>query len=431
MMLMSSWGRLSNEPHSVVSVSDPTRIGRNLKQELKGIAYGNGRSYGDICLNPGGILWHSAALNKMISFDQTTGILVCEAGVLLKDVQTLFAPKGWTLAVTPGTQFASVGGAIANDIHGKNHYSKGTFGDHVKRLTLVRTDGNIIECSTELNQDWFSATIGGMGLTGFVSQAELQLNRVPSTWLDVETIPFERVGDFFTLADQSDVGWEHTVSWIDCSSKNGRGLFMRANWASENKPLKAKAKPISFPFVPPISLVNNLSLRPFNTVYFHAGKWRAGNSRQHYQSFFYPLDNILKWNRMYGTQGFFQHQCVISRDVGNEAIQEMLGEIRQSSEGSFLAVLKTFGDRPPKGMMSFVQPGVTLALDFPNRGESTLRLLARLDGIVKNAKGRVYMAKDSSMSKTLFEDGYPNLQNFLRFRDPGISSQMSRRLIGN
>jgi FAD/FMN-containing dehydrogenase len=391
-----------------------------------------GRSYGDVCLNPNGVLWNTTGLDRFISFDASTGRLVCEAGVLLRDIQRLIIPRGWILPVTPGTQLVTVGGAIANDVHGKSHHVFGSFGDHVQRIKLTRTDGVIIECGPDLLPDWFSATVGGIGLTGVITQADIQLRRVAGPWLDTETVPYANLDEFFHLADDSEAEWEHTVSWIDCVSRGGgRGLFMRGNPSDVGLRPEPHDRELIMPFVPPMSLVNRLSLRLFNMAYFNLKKWQAGRSIVHYEPFLYPLDNLLEWNRMYGLKGFFQYQCVVPREVGLDAIQAMLGEIVHAGDGSFLAVLKTFGNRKSVGMMSFPRPGVTLALDFPNKGGRTLKLLDRLDAIVRETSGRIYLAKDARMPRDLFEAGYPRLAEFLQYRDPGISSALSRRLMGD
>ncbi len=432
MRLVSSWGRLTAHPHRVVSLNDPTKV-KDLVSSgpHPGVAYGMGRSYGDVCLNPEGTLWVTTGLDHFIAFDDSTGRLVCEAGVLLRDIQRLVIPRGWILPVTPGTQMVTVGGAIANDVHGKNHHVLGSFGDHVQGITLIRTDGEVIHCGPDERPDWFAATIGGLGLTGVIAQTEVQLRRVAGPWLDTETVPYANLDEFFRLADDSEADWEHTVSWIDCIAGGGRGLFMRGNSADVGQRPEPKERKLTMPLVPPFSLVNRLSLRPFNITYFNLKKWQAGRVISHYESFFYPLDNLLEWNRMYGPKGFFQYQSVVPREVGQGAVQAMLKEIARSGDGSFLAVLKTFGNRQPVGMLSFPQPGVTLALDFPNHGERTLKLFERLDAIVREAKGRLYPAKDARMPRELFEAGYPRLPEFMKYRDPGISSGLSRRLMGS
>ena len=443
MKRVSAWGRLSHDLHAVQVLTDRTQVTSVMAAHQPGLAFGNGRSYGDVGLNPQGNLWQTTGLNKLMSFDDTTGRLVCEAGVLLRDIQRLFVPRGWMLPVTPGTQLITVGGAIANDVHGKNHHAVGSFGDHVLRLTLARTGGEVLQLDWSTAPELMRATVGGLGLTGVVVSAELQLRRVGSAWLQTETLPYQGLSEFFALADTSEQDWEHTVSWIDCLSGPAlRGIFMRGNHVSQAQvqampalqsamaaqQRKAK-KPLAMPFVPPVSLVNGLSLKPFNLAYYHLQKLKSGFDVAHYEPFFYPLDNLQHWNRMYGPRGFYQYQSVVPREGGEAAVQAMLDVIAASGEGSFLAVLKTFGNREAKGMLSFPMPGVTLALDFPNRGERTLRLFNQLDAIVREAGGRLYMAKDARMPRDLFEAGYPRWPEFVKHRDPGISSAMSRRLM--
>lgn len=432
MASVSSWGRLGSWAHEIRVLSDRSPVELQLKAEKLGLAFGNGRSYGDVCLNPEGVLWLTSGLDKFIQFDNDTGLLRCESGVSLRDIQRVFIPRGWMLPVSPGTQMVSVGGAIANDVHGKNHHVQGSFGNHIRRILLKRTNGDSLECGSHVRNEWFRATVGGLGLTGVIVEADIQLRRVQGPWLDTETIPFQRVDEFFPLADTSEAEWEYTVAWIDCtSSDTGRGLFMRANHSSETSWPLASARARTMPFVPPVSLVNRLSLKPFNALYYHSNRIRARRTRVFFERFFYPLDNLLEWNRMYGPHGFYQYQSVIPRDVGADATKEMLRQIAKSGDGSFLAVLKTFGSRCSVGMLSFPMPGITLALDFPNRGARTHALFERLDAVVRDAGGRIYPAKDARMPRALFQAGYPNIEAFLPFRDPGISSAMSRRLLGS
>lgn len=432
MVAVSSWGRLSHWDHEVRSLHSRSQIRNQIKSDHQGLAYGMGRSYGDVCLNPKGLLWHTVGLDRFISFDMTTGRLVCEAGVLLRDIQRVFIPQGWILPVTPGTQMVTVGGAIANDVHGKNHHFAGSFGNHLHRLTIARTDGTGIECGPTLLPEWFSATVGGIGLTGVIVEVELQLVPVVSPWLNSETLPFEGLSEFFRLAHASEADWQYTVSWIDCLAKGQvRGLFMRANPGEQDENTPPKNRALTLPFVPPVSLVNPFSLKLFNQFYFNSKKNQTGLKKVYYEPFFYPLDHVRHWNRMYGRKGFFQYQTVIPPETGIDAIQAMLDEIARSNEGSFLSVLKTFGTKQSVGMLSFPKPGVTLALDFPNKNTQTQKLFERLDAIVREAGGRNYLAKDARMPKALFEMGYPRLQEFLRYKDPGISSAMSRRLMGS
>lgn len=426
---VSSWGRLGAPLHSLKPLYDDQAL--PTAHALKGLPFGNGRSYGDVCLNPDGVLWTTQGLDRFIAFDPETGLLTCEAGVLLRDVQRLVVPQGWMLPVTPGTQLVTLGGAIANDVHGKNHHVMGSFGDHVQSFRLLRTDGEVIVCGPKEQPDWFHATVGGMGLTGVISQATVQLRRVHGPWLETENEPFTNLSSFFDLADASEADWEHTVSWVDCLNGKGRGLFMRANHAvAQSGPLPSGGS-VGIPFVPPISLVNRLSLRPFNSAYYQLQARKRARALAHYEPFFHPLDNVKSWNRIYGPKGFYQYQSVVPRSTGKAAVLAMLEAISHSGEGSFLAVLKTFGNRPSVGMMSFPMPGVTLALDFPNKGAKTLTLIRRLDDIVRSAGGRIYAAKDACMPRDLFEQGYPRLKEFMQYRDPGISSAMSRRLMGS
>lgn len=431
MRTVSSWGLLTKAPHTVVPLTDRRSVGDDLRAGGPGIAYGAGRSYGDVDLNAGGVLWDVRGLDRFIAFDEGAGVLTVEAGLLIKDIQDLMIPRGWKLAVTPGTQLITVGGAVANDIHGKNHHSAGTFGHHVLRLTLARTDGELIECGPDLEPEWFAATVGGMGLTGVVLSATLQLERVAGPWIEAEDVVFESIEQFFALSDESDLSWKHSVSWVDCTTGGGRrGIFSRGNPSTETNERPQRSLPIGIPVTPPVSMVNGITLRAFNRAYFAMKKARSGRALVDYRTFFYPLDGINHWNRMYGPAGFFQYQSVIPRAGAVEATKEMLGEIARSGDGSFLGVLKTFGDIPSLGMLSFPAPGVTLALDFPNRGERTEALFRRLDAIVDSAGGRLYAAKDARMSRAMFERGYPRLGEFDEYRDPGISSELSRRLMG-
>ena len=430
---MNSWGRLSHLNHDIHYLSDLSRLNSQISVDLKkGLPYGMGRSYGDSCLNPDGILWNTTLLNRFIKFDPSTGIFSCESGVLLGDIQQLVTQHGWMLPVTPGTQMITVGGAIANDVHGKNHHRMGNFGEHVLSIELLRTDGQLRPCSRYVNPDFFWATVGGLGLTGVISKVELQLRKINSTHLDTESIPYDNLDQFVELSNESEREWEYTVSWIDClSKKNARGIFLRANHSQDSHFLPPPKNRRTMPFVPPISTINKLTLPILNSAYFHINKIKKGKGIASYQNFFYPLDSINHWNRMYGPKGFYQYQSVIPKVAAKEATQLMLNAIHQARLGSFLAVLKTFGDRPSMGMLSFPSPGITLAIDFPNNGERTHKLFQKLDAIVNNSGGRIYPAKDARMPKSLFESGYPRLQEFLDYRDPGISSALSRRLMGS
>jgi len=431
---VQAWGRLKQLDCEVLPLQEPQQVPVAMGASGRpGLAYGMGRSYGDACLNGAGPLWLTTGLNRFISFDEDSGVLRCESGVLLEDIQRVFLPRGWVLPVTPGTQMITVGGAIANDVHGKSHHRHGSFGVHVLSLELARSDGRVLHCSRDTQAPLFAATIGGLGLTGVIVAAELQMQR-GGPWLETETLAFPDIDGFLAIAGDSHAHWEHTAAWVDCVGRSaGRGLFMRGRpgSAAADRAAPVSGRRLRVPFSPPLSLVNGLSLRLFNAAYYYRGSRDAGLRLQYLEPFLYPLDNILEWNRLYGPRGFYQYQCVLPWDGGRDAMQEILAAIRRSGEGSFLAVLKTFGDVESPGMLSFPMPGLTLALDFPNRRERTLRLFERLDAIVREARGRLYAAKDARMPAELFAAGYPRLPEFLEHRDPGISSDLSRRLLGS
>jgi FAD/FMN-containing dehydrogenase len=432
--LFTSWGRLHRV--SALALTPASRFDAlplPTTPEISVLPYGNGRSYGDSCLNANGAQINSRALNRFIAFEPDTGLLRCEAGVLLADILDLTVPQGWFLPVTPGTRFVTVGGAIGNDVHGKNHHVMGTFGRHIRQFELWRSDGQRLLCSPQINSELFAATIGGLGLTGFISWAELQLRRIRNPLINVESIRYTSLDEFFALCVASDLDYEYTVSWVDCAGSGarlGRGLFIRGNHApSSNIPSPRPPKVKTFPAVPPVSLVNPLTLKAFNNAYYYKQLPKHVRLTQHYEPFFYPLDALLQWNRLYGPRGFYQYQCVIPHQHGQEAIAALLREIARSGLGSFLAVLKVCGDIDSPGMLSFPLPGVSLALDFPNRGEKLFQLFERLDAIISESGGRLYPAKDSRMSGNLFKSGYPQWEAFTQYIDPRFSSSFWRRIL--
>tara|TARA_R110002049_G_scaffold49267_20_gene141235 strand:+ start:3487 stop:4785 length:1299 start_codon:yes stop_codon:yes gene_type:complete len=395
------------------------------------LAFGMGRSYGDSCINSHATQLSTRRLNRLMRFDVERGILQCEAGMTLDEILQVVVPSGWFLPVLPGTRFVTVGGAIANDVHGKNHHHAGSFGCHVLSLNLLRSDGERYRCSPNENPTLYAATIGGLGLTGLVVSAEIQLVRVSSDQMEVEDLTFSCVEEFGQLSRDS-AGWEYSVSWIDTFARNGRvgrGIFSRARHASGSGTLKPGQRPrITVPATPPVSLVNKWTVDMFNRAYFARRKQRSGLQRVHYQPYFFPLDGIACWNRVYGKKGFYQYQCVVPRDGGEASIEALLREVNRSGSASFLTVLKEFGEQRSPGMLSFPRPGLTLAIDFPNRGEQTRRLLASFDVIVQAAGGAIYPAKDARMPATLFSSGFPRLREFVPEVDPKFSSTFWRRI---
>lgn len=396
---------------------------------------GLGRSYGDSCLNENGLLIGSSLLNHFISFDATTGILRCEAGISFDEILRFAVPQGWFLPVTPGTKFVTVAGAIANDVHGKNHHTAGNFGHHVTCFELLRSSGDRVLCSREQNSELFFATIGGLGLTGFITWAEFKLKKISSSWIEQEQIQFESLQEFFELSTQSEHSHEFTVSWVDCvnASKDIRGIFIRGN---TNQPVSAdnfkthnhessKTIPVFFPNW----ALNSLSIRAFNELYYRKNVSTVKTNTVHYEPFYYPLDSIHHWNKIYGKRGFLQYQFVVPfKNDSGAALAEIFKILKQSQMGSFLAVLKTFGSIPSEGLLSFPKEGVTLALDFPNHGDKLFQVLNQCDRIVKSVQGAVYPAKDARMSKENFEAFYPRLSEFEKHIDPKFSSSFWRRV---
>ena len=428
---ISGWGRLAPSSASVARPRSVSELDAWVRQNNRPyLCVGALRSYGDTCANDSGPVLDMGALGRFQSFDRQTGILRADAGVLLGDLMQVVVPRGWFPATTPGTRQVTLGGAVANDVHGKNHGKAGTFGTHVRALELLRSDAGRRWISRETEPELFAATVGGLGLTGIVCSVELQLAPIASAYLQSETVPFGDLDGFFALSRSSET-FEHTVAWIDCTARGrslGRGVFHRANWASDGRLEPHRGLPRKLPFPVPGGLLNPLTLKAFNTLYDGLQRARPRRSLEHYAQVFHPLDGLDGWNRFYGKAGFYQYQCV-APEGSEAAIRELLTIIAQSGEGSFLAVLKAFGSRPSPGLLSFPMAGYTLALDFRNRGTDTLRLLDRLDGVVRQAGGRLYPAKEARMSRAMFEQGYPRLDDFRRFRDPLCQSDFARRMM--
>jgi len=395
------------------------------------LAYGMGRSYGDCCLNEDGTLLVTTGMNHVLAFDAEAGVIRCEAGATLDDILKCIVPRGWFLPVTPGTKYVTVGGAVANDVHGKNHHGAGTFGRHVRRFELLRSDGRRLLCSPQENPEWFAGTIGGIGLTGLITWVEFSLRKIGSAMIEMETVKFKNLDEFFQIAAESDQDFEHTVAWVDCLASGdalGRGLFMRGNHAASGRLTVHGPPKLGVPFDCPALALNTLSIKIFNALYHGRIRQRITRSVVHYEPFFYPLDGINHWNRIYGRRGFFQYQFVVPYSAEAGACREIFGRIARSGQASFLGVVKTLGNLESPGMMSFPRPGVTLALDFPNRGARTLELFDELDRVVLAAGGRFYPAKDARMSPECYRKSCPEWQAFRKFIDPAFSSRFWRRV---
>ncbi|MEO5668345.1 MAG: FAD-binding oxidoreductase [Bdellovibrionota bacterium] len=412
------------------------RSDARLHPRLTTLPVGLGRSYGDSALNDGGAVLSNLSLKRIISFDSAAGLLRAESGASFYDLLQFLIPHGFFLPVVPGTQYVTLAGAVANDIHGKNHHRAGNFGRHVMRFELLRSSGEKIVCSREENAELFRATIGGLGLTGFISWVEISVPKIKSSIIDQEIIPFDNLDDYFDLAEESDLTHEFTMSWIDVLSSRGndlRGLYMRGNFADQGAlEFVPSGKLLRVPFDLPDFTLNNFSVRGFNSLYALKGNFSKGLSKISYRPFFFPLDSVLHWNRIYGHSGFYQYQLVIPPFHAREATRALLNEITLSGEGSFLAVLKNFGKIESEGLLSFPREGVTMALDFRDQGKKTLELFDKLDRIVFEAGGALYPAKDGRMNHAAFVNsvgGEDHLQEFAKYKDPKFSSSFWRRVM--
>lgn len=430
---LRSWGRFPSFIQTAHACHWRAEITGSLQhlQRVHGstLPYGNGRSYGDSCLASSDQVLHMRGLDRFMAVDWQAGLLQAECGVTLDQLLQLSIPRGWFLPVTPGTRFVTLGGALANDVHGKNHHVRGTFGRHVRRFSLLRSDGSRLLCSAQENPQLFAASIGGLGLTGIVEWLELQLMPIRSSQLVAQHTRFTSLDEFFALSAEQDPQHEYSVAWVDCLARGretGRGIYSCANHAEDGGLEVASAKTLRVPLTPPISAINGLSLKAFNHLYYQ--RHGVGPERMDYAHFFYPLDRLLEWNRVYGPRGFQQFQCVIPDAAAPDALREMLQAIAAAGRGSFLAVLKRCGDLASPGLLSFPLPGTSLALDFPQHERANRQLFARLDSIVSAAQGRLYPAKDAHMNAADFRQAYPAWEQVEALRDPALCSRFWQRV---
>lgn len=402
--MLSGWGRYPQVPCAVHAPRTPDDL-LALQQQGPLIARGNGRGYGDCALNSGSTV-EMRRFNRMLAFDPHSGQLVTQAGVLLADVIATFLPRGWFPAVTPGTRFVTIGGMVAADVHGKNHHRDGSFGAFVDWIDILTADGTIRRCSRELKPDLFGWTIGGMGLTGVILRVAFRLRPVETGWIRQTTLMAADLEATMALFERH-ASASYSVAWIDCLAgkrRLGRSVLSLGEHAAlDELPPARRPGPfdiprraaLNMPFAPPFSPINTASIKAFNTAYWFANSLKQGDRLVDWDSFFYPLDAVYNWNRIYGRRGFMQFQCVIPPADAQVGLARLLGAIRQSGQGSFLAVLKRFG--PGSGPVSFPMEGYTLALDFPVSA-ANLALMDSLDKIVLDHGGRFYLAKDSRMT---------------------------------
>ncbi|EDQ35468.2 FAD/FMN-containing dehydrogenase [Hoeflea phototrophica DFL-43] len=423
---LNSWGRVVRCPRATTGLASLTGSAAGAM-----LPYGNGRSYGDSCHNDSGRLVPMRPGSAIRAFDPDTGLLTADAGVLLSEILTLVMPHGYFLEVTPGTAQVTLGGAIANDVHGKNHHRRGTFGRSVISFELFMSDDRRVTCSPDQNRQLFEATIGGMGLTGVIEAATIRLMKVPSANVRQTAFRFGSIDDYFDAIDAIDAKHEYSVAWIDQLARGanlGRGVLMAGDHAEDGGPAKPPAPPrLAIPFSPPVNLLNRLTLKAFNALYFGRAPKSAATAIVPWGSYFHPLDAIRDWNRLYGPGGLFQHQSVYPAETARETTIRLIECAQSRGAASFLTVLKRFGDVPSPGLLSFPRPGFTLTLDFANSGPATLKMLDALDEIVLSAGGALNPYKDQRMSAEMFETSFPNWRELEAIRDPALMSDFWRR----
>ncbi|MCL4539955.1 MAG: FAD-binding oxidoreductase [Bacteroidetes bacterium] len=438
-MLTTGWGRYPSIDAHWLTFDNEEQLRRtldNIDPAAHAIPRGLGRSYGDSSLSEN--LLSTRRLDRFISFEDSTGELICESGVSLAEILDTFVPRGWFVPVTPGTRFVTVGGAIASDVHGKNHHREGSFSNHVEWLDLLLADGNVVRCSRTENTELFLSTCAGYGLTGIVIRAAIRLRKIDTAFIRQKIVKTKNLEETLAAFDEH-AGWTYSVAWIDTlrgGAAMGRSVLMLGDHATREdvpgnaEPLKpVRSRRLAVPFDFPGFVLGSVSVRAFNFAYY-----TKSSSRENvipYQPFFYPLDSIRDWNRIYGRRGFVQYQFVIEKESGKEGLKDILTRTAKGVSGSFLAVLKLFGKEDPP-YLSFAKEGYTLALDFPVTS-GLWKELDELDALVKDHGGRIYPAKDARMRPAMFRSGYAQLDKFLQTRekvDPGrrFSSLQSRRL---
>ncbi len=440
---LSGWGRYPQHITDIVRPRDPADLAKLQSTLPLHIARGNGRAYGDAAVGAKATV-DCRALDRMKQFDPATGCLTVEAGVLLSDIIACFLPRGFFPPVVPGTKLVTLGGMIASDVHGKNHHRVGGFGRALDALSLVLPSGERATCSTTENPDLFSATVGGMGLTGTIVEARFHLQPVETGWIRHRTIVAKDLDQALTLLSTYETA-TYSVAWIDClgrGSNLGRSLIYLGEHASRADLARlgpglppypiTKSTRLSVPVNFPRFALSRYSVAAFNALYFWQGARRAGGEfLVPWDRYFFPLDGIENWNRIYGRRGFLQHQCVLPETGARRVLGEILERVAASGAGSFLAVLKKLS--AGTGLLSFPMAGYTLALDF-GISEGIFAFLDEIDRLVINAGGRLYLAKDARQSPATFESGYPSLGRFREVRktigaDRSLQSFQSQRLL--
>ena len=438
---LSGWSGFPNKQTNVFFPSTLKEVIKLIKEKQNLIARGNGRSYGDSSINENCTI-DMKNFNKLKSFDSSSGILIAEAGVVLEDIIKTFLPKGWFPYVTPGSKFVTLGGMVACDVHGKNHHKEGSFSNYIEWIELINNEGNLIRCSDNENSDLFKWTIGGMGLTGIISTVSIKLRSIETSFIKQTKIATKNINETIEIFENT-LDATYSVAWIDCLNHNiegvGRSIIMLGEHANYNeldtldkkKPLiikEKKKKSIIIYF--PEWFLNNWIMKVFNSVYYFFLSKSKKINLIYWDDYFYPLDGINDWYKIYGKKGFIQFQCVIPLDNSKKGLTEILNYLSKTKVASFLSVLKRFGKQ--ESNFSFPTEGYTLALDFPIK-ENIFTILDRLDEIAVKYGGRFYLAKDSRINKKVFKESDPRVNKFLNFRkknnlDSNFNSLQSNRL---
>jgi len=407
------------------------------------LSRGMGRSYGDSSLpaSADDIVACSTLADRMLAFDPDSGVLRAEAGLKLVSLNNWSLPRGWFTPVTPGTHFVTLGGMVAADVHGKNHHRNGSFGAHVTALKLRVADGSIVECSDDQQRELFRATLGGMGLTGHILEVEVRLQAIPSPWIWAESQRFDDLDTLIDSLKRAGEEWPYTVCWVDClatGGRLGRGILMRGRWAEPREAPAAPPRPkaaFAVPFMMPNGLLMPWAVKAFNGLYYALHGRRTHRGVQHPEWFFYPLDVVGEWNRLYGRHGFTQYQCVLPIEHDPSLPRRFLRHLSARGGTAYLCVMKDCGAQG-KGLLSFPKPGISFALDIPYHGAPTQALIDALDDVVVESGGRIYLAKDALTRAEKFRRMEPRLEAFQRIRqrwdpDGRLRSAQSVRILGD
>jgi len=437
-MKLGGWGRY---PLIEAKLKSPASIKELIELISRGnaIGRGNGRSYGDSSISEQNTICMKN-FNRILEFNNKNGLTVVESGVLLSEIITTFLNRGWFPKVTPGSKYVTIGGMVACDVHGKNHHKDGSFGNYIEWLDIITSDGEIVRCSRKINSEVFNWTIGGMGLTGIILRVAFYLHPVTTSWIKQKTIPAKNIDHAIKIFEEN-LDSTYSVAWIDCLSKGnklGRSLVMLGehanisdlNYDMKSDPLIIKSKTkILIPFNFPSFILNSLTVKIFNSIYYALGKKKKNYKLVDYDTYFYPLDYLLDWNKIYGSKGLAQFQCVLPLKNAKLGIREMLDALSFSKSNSFLTVLKRFGKQ--ESCLSFPMEGYTLALDFPIT-KKNIDLMKKLDEITLKYKGRFYLAKDSRMNRDTFKKSDIRFEEYKKFRSSkmkkSFSSVQSKRL---